>query len=109
MRGGGKGEMLTLNQDDITALKACEDIPKYIKTNITAGMGLEHIPETNVFKIHTQTRTTMQISQKENRDTYKTALNIYNSGRQLDQVKPEIIYTVNRPYRGSDRGFDEGR
>jgi hypothetical protein len=104
---GGAGDMLTLNQEDITALIACKDLFEYTKTKIKAGMGLEHIP--GAFIIRSADGSAYYIYEKDNPDTYGTALSIYNSGRPFDWVKPEIISTGDGRTRESDRGFDSGR
>ncbi len=112
---GGAGYMLTLNQKDINELKGCKDLFDYTKTQIKAGMGLERIEEApgapGAFIIRSADGydTGYYIYEKENPDTYGTALSIYNSGRPFDWVKPEIISTGDRPTRESDRGFDSGR
>jgi hypothetical protein len=90
MRGGGEGEMVILTEQDIKDIKACRDIFDYIKTNIAVEMGIEHIPDTKTFKIHTQT-STMYIFQKENPDTYGTLLTIYNNGTPIPVPPPPKI------------------
>ena len=104
---GGTGYMLTLNQKDINDLKGCKDLFDYTKTQIKAGMGLEHIP--GAFIIRSADGSGYYIYEKDNPDTYGTALSVYNSGRPLDWVKPEIMSTGDRPTRESDRGFASGR
>lgn len=105
MRGGGMAIILT--EQDITDLKNCKDLFDYTKTKIKAGMRLEHI--SGAFVIRSEDGTGYYIYEKENPDTYGTALTIYNSGRPFDWVKPEIISTGDRSTRESDRGFDSGR
>jgi hypothetical protein len=104
---GGAGYMLTLNQKDINDLKGCKDLFDYTKTQIKAGMGLEHIP--GAFIIRSADGAAYYIYQKDNPDTYGTAANIYNSSRPSDWVKPEIISTGDSSARDRDRAYDTGR
>jgi hypothetical protein len=88
MRGGGDGEMAILTETDITAIKECSDIQYYVKSNISAGMGIEHIPEPKRFKIHKKDGS-MFVDKEEYPITYDTLLNIYNSkSAKFEKVPP---------------------
>ena len=88
MRGGGEGERAILTETDITAIKECSDIQYYVKSNISAGMGIEHIPEPKRFKIHKKDGS-MFVDKEEYPITYDTLLNIYNSkSAKFEKVPP---------------------
>ena len=68
--------MAILTEENITAIKNCSDIHDYVRSNIRAGMGIEHIPATNIFKIHKEDGS-MFVYEKENPKTYDTLLHLF--------------------------------
>ena len=85
MRGGVKGDMIELTQNELLEIKADSSLHPAIIKNITERMGIEHDPESKSFSIYTipKSDSTLFISYRSYPDRYNKLLTIYNSGRTV--------------------------
>jgi len=102
MKGGGLRAILT--EDDKEEIDKNEQVKPWMKTEIKAGMGIEHDKENEEFIVHVRKGYTIRIDNATKPMAYELFLTIYNKADIL-HYQPDYKRTTVNDVEYSDQGL----